>query len=245
MDFKTPFTFIWDDPQWIRKIMITGLVSLIPIFGWVYLFGWMLEIDRRVIRQQVPLLPELEFTDRLILGLKGTVVSLAYALPILILMIPVWLVTGIVPDNTQSSGTSAIVLVTFLCITGLVSVYALLVYTILPAAMSHLAVRGALKDGLNIKDVWGLVKADPGAYLSGLAGTFIAGLIAPLGAAVFGIGIVFTSAYSMAILAHFYGQAYREASQKRAQINLPGTLRPGRQTDPDGDSATNHREHPF
>jgi hypothetical protein len=56
-----------------------------------------------------------------------------------------------------------------------------------------------------------MVKAAPVAFLIAIAGSFVAGLIAPVGGVVFGIGAIFTGAYAMAIIGHFYGQAYNEA----------------------------------
>jgi len=58
MDFGRAFTYPFDDPDWLRKLAIIALISLIPIFGWFVLMGYIVEITRRVIYHEEVLLPE-------------------------------------------------------------------------------------------------------------------------------------------------------------------------------------------
>ena len=39
MEFSKAFTFVFSDQSWIKKILILGLVSLIPIIGWMGYIG--------------------------------------------------------------------------------------------------------------------------------------------------------------------------------------------------------------
>jgi hypothetical protein len=48
MNFGKAFTFVFDDPEWLRKVAINALIGLIPIVGQLYLLGWGLEVARRV-----------------------------------------------------------------------------------------------------------------------------------------------------------------------------------------------------
>ncbi len=48
MDFGKAFTFAFEDPDWLKKILINGLIGLIPLVGQIYLMGWGLEVARRI-----------------------------------------------------------------------------------------------------------------------------------------------------------------------------------------------------
>src|ERR1700740_3846458 len=44
------------DPQWFGKLVLMGLISLIPILGWLQVVGWMLSAleNLRRVRHQLP-----------------------------------------------------------------------------------------------------------------------------------------------------------------------------------------------
>ncbi len=212
MDFGKPFTFLFDDPGWIQKISLAALISLIPIFGWIFLMGWFLDSTRRIIRQEAPTLPAIAFTTQMKLGIKGWIVLLAYFIPVLVLLLPVWIATA-TSSKDIASAADPVALLVVLCMTLVILLYALLINLVIPAALSNLAARETVSAGVNPREIYRLIRAAPGAYLVDLAGVFIAGLIAPLGLFVLGIGVIFTGAYAVAVTAHFYGQAYREAIQ--------------------------------
>jgi hypothetical protein len=87
MDFAKAFSFVFDDPDWIQKIIIGGIVSLIPVVGWLLVMGYMIAVGRNVIRGNPQPLPDwADFGQFLVDGLYGFVIGLVYALPILIVM---------------------------------------------------------------------------------------------------------------------------------------------------------------
>ena len=216
MNFSKPFTFIFEDPQWIKKILIIAAISLIPVIGWIFLLGWSLTVTRRIIRLETIALPELEFGDQITLGLKGWIVCLLYAIPVLVFTLPFWIVSIMPTAYDPQGGPSILALIVAFCVPLLISIYLLMVNLFLPAALSNLAARGTVSAGVNLRQLVGLIKAAPGAYLVDLAGVLIAGLIAPLGIVLCGVGLLVTSAYAAAVIAHFYAQAYREACQNLA-----------------------------
>lgn len=50
MDFGSSFSFVFKDPDWVKKLLIMGLVTLIPVLGQLVLMGWMAEVLRRTAR---------------------------------------------------------------------------------------------------------------------------------------------------------------------------------------------------
>ena len=217
MDFGKSFTFVFEDSDWLKKIAIIALVMLIPVIGELVALGWSLELMRRVMRQNPAPLPDLAFSDQLVLGLKGFVVSLVYALPLIVLgtldgLAPTVLASG------DSQGLAAVVTILMVCCGLLAAVYGLLMLIVLPAAFASFLAADEIAAGFNFREVFGLLRAAPGAYLLTVLGALIGGIIAPLGFIACGIGVLLTGTYVFALLYHLYGQAYRAAVANRAVV---------------------------
>lgn len=214
MDFAKAFTFVFDDPDWLKKVAINALIGLIPIVGALYLFGWGLEVARRVATRSAVPLPDVDFGTFLGHGFKALVVSFVYSVPILIITIPMIAVAAITEGARMDTDTLyTIVAVTNVCGGLLALIYGLLMGLLIPAALTRTVVRGSIGAGLQIGAVFGMVKAAPGAYILTLLGTMVAGFLAAIvGTLACGIGIVFTVAYQQVVTGHFYGQAYRQSA---------------------------------
>jgi len=85
----------------------------------------------------------------------------------------------------------------------------------MPAAMGNYAARGNLGAAFRFKEVFGLLRSAPGAYLLTLLGIMVAGFVAGLGTIACVIGMFATLVYSQAIMGHLYGQAYLEATKNQ------------------------------
>ena len=57
MDFGLALTYQFKDPNWPKKLLVAALISLIPVIGWFFVFGWSLEVTRRVIQNETQALP--------------------------------------------------------------------------------------------------------------------------------------------------------------------------------------------
>jgi hypothetical protein len=212
MDFGKAFTFVFDDPDWLKKVAINALIGLIPLIGQLYVLGWGLEVARRVATGSATPLPDVDFGTFLGHGLKAFVVSLVYTAPIWILSIVVAIITAIGGQVSEDAGMM-LTTITSICL-GLFSlVFGLLLGVIMPAALTRTVVLGTIKDGLDVRAVWALVSNAVGPYLMTLVGTILASLLAAIvGSLACGIGLIFTMAYYQVVMGHFYGQAYREAN---------------------------------
>lgn len=219
MDYGKAFTYPQQDADWLKKWAIGSLLLLIPVVGQILLLGYMLEIMRRVITDNPQVLPDWsDFGGLAKQGVFAFVVSLAYALPIIVLFACAYapliagpLAAGNDPDtlNTMMSAASLIATCCF-CI---VLLLALAVSLILPAALGRLAVTGEIGSAFQFNEVLALVRAQPAVYLIVMLITGLAGsVLTSVGAVICGIGLYFGWAYSMLIQAHLYGQAYRVAS---------------------------------
>lgn len=215
MDFGKAFTFAFDDPDWARKIGVPALISIIPIVGQIFLTGWSLDITRRVIRKDPTPLPELDFGRQFVDGLKAILVGLVYAIPVFVFIVPVIIVSSMMENGTSQAAPNALYGLMMICITGFMILYSLLMAVLMPAAYANMLAKDDLGAAFRFGEVFGLVRAAPGAYLMVLLGAILSSILGGLGAVVCFIGAFFTYAYAMTINGHLYGQAYNEATSNR------------------------------
>jgi hypothetical protein len=216
MDFGKAFTYVFDDQDWIKKVGIGALLMLIPLLGQIMVGGYALEATKRVIRREERPLPDwTDFGSYIVMGLQVMVIGFVYALPIILISA---CSQGLVfagqegGDDTLMS-VAAIVSVCFGCLSLL---YGVLIGLMVPAAMGNFAASEQFGAAFRFGEVFGLVKAAPGAYVLVLLGSFLAGLVSMLGLILCFIGVVLTVAYAMLISAHLQGQAYNAAIEAKA-----------------------------
>lgn len=211
MEFGKAFTYVFEDQEWIKKIVIAGLLLLIPFIGGFFLAGWMLETVRRVIdRDPQPLADWSDFGGLLGKGFKAFVVGFVYALPLILISSCAQTLPLMVGENGDETILMAVTAV-MLCVSCFSIIYGILLGFIMPAAFANMAAQGTLGAGFRFGEVFGLVKAAPAAYVIVLLGSFLAGILAQFGIILCFIGVLFTAAYATAVNAHLYGQAYNVA----------------------------------
>lgn len=214
MDFGLALTYQFRDADWPQKILLASLISLVPVFGWFFVFGWSLEITRRVIAGEAQPLPGLDFINDFVRGLKGLVLNVLYSLPALMVVIPVGIFIGLASVGAETRWFLGVNVVSALCLVGAAMVYGVGLMFILPAAYGLLVGEGeSLGAALNVRRIVKLVRSAPTAYLMVVVGQILSAFIATLGAAACVIGVVVTTTYTFSIMGHLYGQAYREANR--------------------------------
>lgn len=208
MDFGLAFSFVFQDEEWIKKVLIASVMVLIPIVGWLAVFGWSLEITKRVIAgDKVPLPPWDDFGGVLTLGLKALIVGVVFSIPSFILVAP----AGFASALFDSNDLVAVVTIINICVSCLSILYSILIAFALPASYGRLAATDSLGEALNVVKLWGMIRAAPSAYLIVILGYIVAGFLSIMGIIACGIGILVTIAYSLVVEGHLYGQAYKEA----------------------------------
>jgi hypothetical protein len=220
MDFGKAFTYVFEDPDWVKKVLLAAVFSLIPIVGTFVAMGWGMEAGQRVIRQDPQALPEVDFGKHLGQGFRVFLIYLVYSLPLLLFYIPIILITALGGQGDSSSTTmNGLIVVISLCCGGLMLLYALVLMVTLPAAMGNYLATDQVGAAFRFKEVIGLLRASPGAYLITLLGGLLTGTIASLGSIACVIGVVVTSAYAAAVMGHLIGQSYRAAIANGAQVS--------------------------
>ena len=223
MDIGKAFTFVFEDDDWITKILIAAAILLVGVlFSWVLLIplilavallnGYMVEIIRRVIRGQVDGLPEWDnWGDLIAEGLKVFVIQIVYMLPIIIASLCM-----IVPAAAaeSSEGLSVFLSVVLSCFMVL---WAILASIVLPAATAIYAATDDLGAAFRFGEVFALVRDNLSTYLITLVMTWVASFVGGLGSIVCGLGTFLTSPYGTMVTGHLYGQAYVASTAQAVQ----------------------------
>ena len=185
------------DPEWVTKVLLIGLISLVPIAGWLNLFGWMLAAldNLRAGRRQ---LPPATF-DYIRRGGNLFVVYFVYGL-VLAVAFGILFGVGIVIVAGTDGEANAVGIPLILLAYALLLLGVLGWYLVTPAVILATE-RGGIGGGLNVARVMAIVGADvDGALQHGLF-ALVASLIGGLGVIVCFIGEVFTAPYGYAVLA--------------------------------------------
>jgi hypothetical protein len=196
--------FAWParDPEWLTKILIIGLILLIPIVGAINGIGWMLAtLDRLRAGEQALAPANFSHIGR---GLRLFVVNLAYGLAIVLVAAAIY-VPALLIASGQSQGPANPALVSVAIVLSMLAFSVATLGTLaLNFALPSIVLatdRGGISGGLHVSAVL------RGSRIS-LANTLIAGLmliaagfVGSLGIVLCGIGVLFTSAYALAMQA--------------------------------------------
>jgi len=211
MKFGDAFTYVFQDPDWFKKIIIPGLIGvLLPIIGQMVLLGWGLKVTLNVIRNNPNPLPDMDFGGDLGRGFKAWVVSLVYGIPMFIFYLPI-MIFSIIASESGEQSMAVVTAIVGACFGLLMLLYGIVMGLLLPAAYARVAVEDTIGAGLAFKEVFNMVKKNLVTYLLILVGTIAASFISSLGSIACVIGIFLTVPYGTAIMSHLYGQGYLEA----------------------------------
>jgi hypothetical protein len=205
MDIGKAFSYVFEDEGWISKILIGGLVVLIPFVGWLAAAGYMMKVAQNVAQgNQRPLPAWNEFGEHFMRGLHVLVIGLVYAIPVLIVTIPyIFIVIASASSGRGGEavgGLLACLFVPLMIILGLLS--SLLSY----AALARYVTTNNLSDALKFSEVIASVRSNFMPWLMLLLVGILAQFVGSLGGVACGVGALFTGFYAMCVQGHALGQ---------------------------------------
>lgn len=216
-DFGRPFAFIFDDPQWLQKILIGGLFYLagFVIIGWFFILGYAARVARNVIRGADVPLPEWDdlggyFSE----GARLIGVGLIYMLPLFVIfgmfIVPL-IFAGIIDDMSDGGSDVAEGLASGFagCMACLIVPLILLVIIFMPASLLFAAVEQRFGAAFEFGRIFAFIQHNLGNYLLAIVIYLIAGFIGRMGGALLCIGVIFTSFWAFMITTHAFAQVYR------------------------------------
>lgn len=221
MDIGRAFSFVFDDANWVKKILIGGLISLLaivlPVLGLLasfVVYGYALEVIRRVYLDDPNPLPEWDdIGGYLVRGLLLSVGTFLWLAPPMVLVGCVG--GGIIVLGSASDDDALAVFSGFLAF-GIIGLAVLLIIVwsvvFLPIISGRYAVERRFGTMFEFGAIFAEIRrAGAGPLLVLLLTVIVAGFVSNLGIVACFIGVVFTSFYSYLVMAHGAGQVYRRA----------------------------------
>jgi hypothetical protein len=228
MNIEKSFRFPFEDNQWLSKLGLGALITIVPILNFAW-SGYLVDIIRNVMNNAAEPLPSWDdlgnkFSEGLILFAAG----LVYALPILILMgLPLSMLafSGLLSGNRNMediarviTGAGGVLFSGLLCVFVL---YALALSVIYPAILVLFSREGTFASCFKLREAFDLISRNAGPFFTAwglsLVGGFGVGLVIGIFNLIVGwipcigwiVSLVLSlgsGVYIAAVYAHLFGQ---------------------------------------
>ncbi len=227
MDIGKALTFITEDDDWIKKIVIGGVFALfsvlfIPIF---FLIGYQIAIIRKVMNGEEHPLPEWDDWGQIFMdGLVLWIAQFVYALPVVLLSLCsmfIWL-----PAASDSSGDfgaafSGAAIFGLVVLSCLVFLFAIALAFIVPALYIQYARSGEFGPLFQIREVVAIARENFVDILIvivvSIAAGFVLGLVTWIPVCGWFILAPLGTVWIMAASAHLYGQIAAKTQGKQTE----------------------------
>lgn len=214
MDIAKSFTYVFDDEQWLTKVLLGAVFTLLGFFlvGIPFVFGYWLDTLRNVADGAARPLPDWSnLGDKFGRGLQGIVIMLVYYIPVIILACLVFAVSIPASSGGQRSDGNVALSALAACLNCLQLIVSLVIGFITPAALIRFAETNSIAAAFQFGKVINLITSNLGNYVIATVLYWVASIIAAFGLILCGVGILFTSFWAILVMAHLYGQVWRIA----------------------------------
>jgi hypothetical protein len=202
VDIGRAIQFVFKDPNWIKKILIGGVMLIIPIIGWLIAGGYYLRTVQGVIRGVDSPLPEWDdWGGDLVRGLKVLGAVIIWFIPVWVLQICVMML-GIVDDGFATGALSVL----FSCV---IFILAIAITFLLPLIVSRVARTENITDAFQFGDIFQEAQRIPAQLLIYVVMAFVVQFVAGFGIILCLVGVFFTAFIGYLITGHLVGQIRR------------------------------------
>jgi hypothetical protein len=220
MEYGRSLTYITEDKDWPTKILLAGLISLIPFIGQFYLMGYVLEALRNVLDDRPAPLPDAtqDFGQKLLKGLLLSVIVFIYFLPLTIVGACIGTGGAIFPSIIEDADAANSVLTVWASCFGCLSLlYGILAGLLMPYVWSRFADTGQFGEAFKLAALFGMLKNNLGPTIVVLLITWLVSMAAVLvGLILCVVGLIFTMFYAQLVTAFLYASLYRHAERTAA-----------------------------
>ena len=249
MDIGRALTYFSEDERWVEKTAIgTGLllisslllVALIGVLGYFILFGYLVRLIQNVRDDVHPVLPEWDrWGDDLVRGVKLACVYLVWALPIVLIFFPAFIISVAIAESTPYDARfpgGSIASIVLSC-AGCLSFLFIIAFAVMQPGFSIAFARNeTISEGLQFTEIWDWTRDHIGnvaivAILTVIASMIITTVGSIVGLILCVIGAVVTVPLSQLVIyyfqSHLYGQLARLAGESGAgsgpgPVSAPG-----------------------
>jgi len=225
MDIGKALGFVFEDEDWVTKMLLGTVILLIPIFGGFALMGYTIVVMRNVMADEPRPLPEWKDLGNYFMdGLKFWVATLVYALPIFVIMCPfvvIWLLPALAGGEEDLTailaGISGVLSVGLGC---LASLYGILLGLLMPVVQIRYAETGDIGACLRFGEMFRFLSANLGSIIVSQLVVWFVGMVlmSVVGGLSLGLLVLPIGVWLNVFSGHLYGQIGRQAQVRTASV---------------------------
>jgi hypothetical protein len=215
MDIAKSFTFMFEDPEWLRKLGIGFLVVLlgalfsvvlIGLVPLIMVLGYTLDVTRNVMDGRANPLPEWnDWQGFLGRGLKLAGVLVVWSLPLILISIPLGFSAALAGNGSQGNFAAVMATLFSLCGICLALAWGLAFLVFTPAIYVRLARTNRFSSGFEFAKLWAFTRENISNVIVAILLIIVAGLVSGF-ASIFVVTIPLVMLWKMLVEAHLYGQ---------------------------------------
>lgn len=164
LDFRSPFTFLFRDKDWLKKIALASLLTY-TFIGAAPVMGWMVEVTRRVAKGDISPLPAWDdWRSFWREGARLVGVNVLWLLPVAMAVIAIYLPLIFVE---RMSGETLLVVwgLTLLCVLAFLFIYSIVYVFFIPTMTVRLASNDSTWRSAWVLSLWKTVRPHFTEYL--------------------------------------------------------------------------------
>jgi hypothetical protein len=230
MDFTKALTYPFDDQDWLKKLgiaLLVSLVMLIPLIGTIpgaiLLQGWAVEIIRRVKNNHpTPLADWDDFGGLFSKGLSPFLASIVYQIPTLIfvcIMISVSVLPALGGDDSDAAaGLAGVTGIVWLCCGCVIVLYAILAGIVYAGGLLRFVDKPEFGTFMQFGENLALVRNNIGDFGMAVLYLILGGLIVSVASSVtLGLASLIATPFTFYFSSHILGQL----AQKLSAVSAP------------------------
>ncbi len=229
MDIGRSFSYVFEDQEWLKKVLIGGIVNLIPIVNFAAT-GYFVEQTKRTYEGRELPLPEWDnFGGYFVKGLMTLVAGLIYSIPALVIYCCVMVVPSMLGAGASGSSSSSnsagplagVVGILAFCGVCLMLLYGLVVLFFFPALLTRYALTDQFGAFFQFGPAWQLIQTNIGSYVIAVVVYVVASMIASfVGSIACVIGVAWTSFWAYLVFAYLFGSFARGTAAPVAPASM-------------------------
>ncbi|HVX30596.1 MAG TPA: DUF4013 domain-containing protein [Nitrolancea sp.] len=197
---------MFQDPNWVKKMLIGGVLSIIPIFGTLVVFGYWIRIASNVANNRELPLPEWnDFGGDFMRGLRAAVAVFLWAVPLI-----VFAACGVIPVATSGdSGAGALATLISFGALAVAFVLWIAVAFISPIIVGRVSLTGSISSAFEFREILVDARDNLVPLLIAVAMAYALGFVAYFGVILCFVGYLFTQFLAYMMVSHLYRQIWR------------------------------------